>query len=47
MQRTIDPSALATTSASSLAGLVRRLALAGVLLAVLTILASIALTVQN
>ena len=49
MQRTIDraPSAVAAHPASSLAELVRRLAIAGFLLAALTLLASIALTAQS
>jgi hypothetical protein len=49
MQPTIDraPSALAAHSAPSLAELVRRLAIAGLLLAALTVLASIALTAQT
>ena len=49
MQPTLDrlPSVVTTPSASSLADLVRRLAVAGLLLTVLTVLASIALTAQN
>ena len=49
MHRTIDrtPSAVAAHPASSLTELVRRLAIAGFLLAALTVLASIALTAQS